>query len=93
METALRKKQVGGLQFYRQKLLSCFVVDFYCPAAQLVIELDGIHHYENQQAAYDTERDYQLVALGLTVFRFSNWRVEHDLARVLGEIEGAILRN
>ena len=40
----LRRKQLHGLQFYRQKPLGKFIVDFYCPAAQLVIEIDGGQH-------------------------------------------------
>ncbi|MGB1009630.1 MAG: endonuclease domain-containing protein [Thiolinea sp.] len=30
----LRKKQLRGLQFYRQRPLGHFIVDFYCPAAK-----------------------------------------------------------
>ena len=37
----IRRKQIQGVQFYRQKPLLAFIVDFYCPAAKLVIELDG----------------------------------------------------
>ena len=37
----LRNKQILGLQFYRQKLLLNYIVDFYCPSANLVIECDG----------------------------------------------------
>ncbi|MEI6587613.1 MAG: DUF559 domain-containing protein, partial [Candidatus Moraniibacteriota bacterium] len=42
----LKKKQVKNLQFYRQRPLGKFIVDFYCPAAKLVIEVDGGHHYD-----------------------------------------------
>ena len=41
----LRRKQILGLQFYRQKPILNFIVDFYCPAASLVIECDGGQHY------------------------------------------------
>ena len=41
----LRRKQILGLQFYRQKPILNFIVDFYCPAANLVIECDGGQHY------------------------------------------------
>ncbi len=37
----LRNKQILGLQFYRQKPILNYIVDFYCPAANLVIECDG----------------------------------------------------
>jgi len=42
----LRRKQIQGVQFYRQKPLLTFIVDFYCPAAKLVIELDGSQHFK-----------------------------------------------
>ena len=41
----LRKKQILGVLFYRQKPIADFIVDFYCAAAQLVIELDGCQHF------------------------------------------------
>ena len=41
----LRGKQIGGLQFYRQKIIGNYIVDFFCPKASLVIELDGGQHY------------------------------------------------
>ena len=40
----LRRKQILGVQFYRQKPLANYIVDFYCAAANLVIELDGSQH-------------------------------------------------
>ncbi len=42
----LRNKQICGVQFYRQKPLRSFIVDFYSPKAKLVIELDGAQHLE-----------------------------------------------
>ncbi|MDD3575911.1 MAG: DUF559 domain-containing protein, partial [Halothiobacillus sp.] len=44
MARHLRRKQVCGVSFYRQKPLLSFIVDFYCPKARLVIELDGSQH-------------------------------------------------
>ena len=44
----LRSKQIKGYQFYRQKSLGRFIVDFYCPKGDLVIEIDGGQHYLNE---------------------------------------------
>lgn len=44
----LRGKQILGLQFYRQKPILNFIVDFYCPAANLVIECDGSQHFTGE---------------------------------------------
>ena len=37
----LRRKQLHGVQFYRQKPIGSYIVDFYAPAARLVVEVDG----------------------------------------------------
>lgn len=42
----IRRKQIQNVQFYRQKPLLSFIVDFYCPAAKLIVELDGGQHFE-----------------------------------------------
>jgi very-short-patch-repair endonuclease len=39
----VRRKQVLGVQFYRQKPIGKYIVDFYAPRARLVIEVDGSH--------------------------------------------------
>jgi very-short-patch-repair endonuclease len=41
----LRRKQLKGYQFYRQKIIGKYIVDFYCPKANLVIEIGGGQHY------------------------------------------------
>jgi very-short-patch-repair endonuclease len=53
----LRRKQVHGVQFYRQKPIGRFIVDFYAPAARLVIEVDGAQHLRPAHAMRDAERD------------------------------------
>ena len=47
----IRNKQICSTQFYRQKPLLSFIVDFYCPKAKLVIELDGSQHFEQEHQA------------------------------------------
>ena len=49
----LRRKQVLGVQFYRQKPLAGYIADFYCAAANIVIELDGAQHFEAIHQAND----------------------------------------
>ena len=79
----LRAKQILGLQFYRQKPLLNFIVDFYCPAANLVIECDGSQHFTVDGLEADRVRDQALAQLGLTVLRFDN-------KQVLAEIDGVV---
>jgi very-short-patch-repair endonuclease len=79
----LRGKQLGGVQFYRQKAIGDYIVDFYAPKAKLVIEIDGSQHFEAQQAEKDKKRDEYLGSLGLMVLRF-------DSRQALKETEGVL---
>jgi very-short-patch-repair endonuclease len=57
----LRRKQLRGHQFYRQKIIGKYIVDFYCPKANLVIELDGGQHYSERGKAKDRDgKDMEL---------------------------------
>ena len=71
----LRNKQILGLQFYRQKLLLNYIVDFYCPSANLVIECDGGQHYTDESLEADRIRDEALDQTRLKVMRFDNGKV------------------
>ena len=68
----LRRKQLKGLQFYRQKIIGKYIVDFYCPKANLVIELDGGQHYSETGQAKDRTRDDVLKEMGIKILRFSD---------------------
>ncbi len=56
-------------RFRRQHALGPYVLDFYCPAAKLVIEIDGWGHNMGDQPGKDEARDADLAARGLTVVR------------------------
>jgi very-short-patch-repair endonuclease len=71
----LRRKQILGVQFYRQRPIGNYIADFYTPAAKLVIELDGAQHLEIGQAKYDVQRTKDLEQLGLKVLRFDDRQV------------------
>jgi len=82
----IRMKQIKGLQFYRQKPIGNYIVDFYCPKAKLVIELDGGQHYLKTEKEKDTIRNNYLNGLGLKVLRFSDVDVLRDINSVLKKI-------
>lgn len=86
----IRRKQIHGVQFYRQKPLLAFVVDFYCPAAKLVIELDGSQHFAEEHQAKDQERDAVLAGSGLWVLRFDNRQILSETDAVLEVIDAAV---
>ncbi len=77
----LRANRLSGLHFRRQQIIDGFIVDFYCHAARLAIEVDGEVH--QRQIEYDAERDKVLQAKGLIMLRFSNEVVLSDIDKVL----------
>jgi very-short-patch-repair endonuclease len=84
----LRDRQLDGIKFRRQVPISRFILDFYCPAARFVIELDGPVH--DQQRERDAARSAVLEARGYRVIRFRNDEVFDDLAGVLARIVAAV---
>ena len=82
----LRNKQILGMQFYRQKPILNYIVDFYCPAANLVIECDGSQHFTQEGLEADRIRDEALAQLGLKVLRFHNGQVMGRIDDVVEEV-------
>lgn len=75
------------LKWYRQRIIDRFIVDFYCHAAKLVIEIDGKQHYTEQGIAYDVERTQVLQEYGLKVLRYTNQQLEYNFQEVCWDIE------
>ena len=86
----LRRKQILGVQFYRQKPIGNYIVDFYAPAVRLVVEVDGSQHVEPAQTIYDKRRSEYLEKLGLKVLRFDDRQVLLELDAVAQEIYRAV---
>lgn len=86
----IRKKQILGMQFYRQKPLLNFIVDFYCPKAKLVIECDGGQHYTEEGQYTDEQRDNALAEQGLLVLRFSNSQILKETDAVCNVIYNTV---
>ena len=82
----LKMKQLNGYQFYRQKPIGNYIVDFYCPAAKLVIEVDGGQHFYDDGLEHDKERDAYINSLGLKVMRFTNVEVLKNIQGVFDRI-------
>ena len=81
----LRGKQILAIQFYRQKPIGNYIVDFYAPTARLVIEVDGAHHLDVAQARYDRQRSEHLEERGLRYYASTigkscwNWSLSQKL--------------
>jgi len=80
----LPTNKLKGFHFRRQQVIDGYIVDFYCHAAALIVEIDGDIH--EQQIEYDAERDAHLSSRGFTILRFRNDEVVNDLPVVLEKI-------
>jgi very-short-patch-repair endonuclease len=83
---ALKELPVDGTHFRRQAPIGPYVADFLCPAARLIIELDGGHHSEDETAERDRKRQLWLEKEGYRVVRFWNSEIMADLTAVLERI-------
>ena len=86
----LRNRQLNGAKFRRQDVIGGYIVDFYCPEAGLVVEVDGPIHEETRRE--DAGRQRYLEGLCVRVIRFTNDAVLTELDRVLDMIGRALPR-
>ena len=86
----LRGKQICGVQFYRQKPIGPYIVDFYAPAAKLVVEADGSQHLTAPGLSNDAVRDGYLRERGLHVLHFDDRQVLREIDSVVTAIWQAI---
>jgi len=86
----LRGKQLLGVQFYRQKPIGKYIVDFYAPRTKLVVEVDGSQHMEDEHVEKDEHRDKYLAGVGLRVLRFNSREVLEETDAVLEIIHRTI---
>src|SRR3954469_25689302 len=83
---ALKELPMSGTHFRRQAPIGPYVVDFFCPAAHLIIELDGGDHNEDETARRDQARQLWLEREGYRVIRFWNSDINNSLKAVLEQI-------
>ena len=80
----LRDGRLNGLKFRRQQIIGPFIADFCCPSHNLIIELDGSGHLDQQD--YDADRTAWLNSQGYCVVRITNNEVRFQLEAVLEKI-------
>jgi very-short-patch-repair endonuclease len=94
-EILLWKHLQGGTMmnysFNRQKPLGLYIVDFYCRPLNLVIEVDGSYHFEQDQMVKDNVRQQFLERMQLNFLRFEEMQVRKDMDNVLRSIEDYII--
>lgn len=77
--TYLRRRAVNGARFRRQHPIGPYITDFACPAAKLIIEVDGATHSTPDELAYDAQRTKYLESEGWTVIRVTNTDIYENI--------------
>ena len=75
------------LRFNRQRIIGDYIVDFYCAKARLVVEIDGIQHYDEAAMQYDRKRTNAMNRLGIEVIRFGNDEINKEFEEVCHAID------
>ncbi len=86
----LRRRQLNGFKFRRQRPMGRYICDFVCLEAGVIVELDGSQHLTDEP--YDANRDHYLRAHGYRVLRFWNGRVFSEAEAVVETILQALHR-
>jgi len=86
----LQNKQLDGYKFRREHIIGDFIVDFVCLSTQLIIEVDGGYHNEENQKEFDQARTEYLNQKGFRVIRFTNGEVLNDIEKTLEIIKSAL---
>ena len=89
----LQRGQLAERKFRRQHSIGRYVVDFYCPSEQLIVELDGAAHDYDAAWKRDEQRTQYFVSVGLRVVRFENRDVMGNLEGVLAQIREMFSRS
>ena len=82
----VRNGQFYGMRFFRQYSIGPYILDFYCPALKLAVELDGGQHTQIENRGYDATRSEYLKAQGIDVIRFWNHEVSFDVDSILTKL-------
>lgn len=89
MWNLLRARRLFDLKFRRQEAIGPYIVDFYCAACRVAVELDGGQHFTADGRSCDEKRTEQLGRRGVRIIRFSNREVIEELDGVLDRIRWA----
>lgn len=82
----LKHSQLDGRKFRRQHSYGPYIMDFFCPAEHICVELDGDSHDDEEARIHDAARDSYLQSHSITVLRFSNEEVYANVEKVLAQI-------
>ena len=86
----LKRKQLHGYDFHRQKPIDNYILDFFCHELMLGIEVDGYSHQLVEVFKKDKIKESLMLELGISLLRFSDEQVLKDMDNVLRAIEDYI---
>ncbi len=86
----LRNKKTG-LKWRRQHSIGGYIADFYCAEKKLIIEIDGAHHFQNENKEYDKNRTDYFDGLDVKVIRFTNEEIDKNLEEIIVRISSPLL--
>ena len=87
----IKNKKICNINFHRQQvLLNSYIVDFYAPKVKLVIETDGAQHDLMENKENDRMRDQMLMAVNITVKRYSNLMIHNEIEYIIRDLQNYI---
>jgi len=87
----IKRKQIHGYDFDRQKPIDNYIVDFFCHNLMLAIEIDGNSHNDN--LVKDDKRQEKLESFGISFLRFSDLQIKKDIDSVVLVIDSWVREN
>jgi very-short-patch-repair endonuclease len=88
----LSGKRLLDCKFRRQYGVGSYVIDFYCPALKLAIELDGESHFRPGASDHDAERQNYIESFGIEFLRFTNEEIFENLDDIIERITEKVLQ-
>lgn len=88
----LKNNKICNVRWRRQFSIGRYILDFYCPAAKLAVELDGKEHYTMEGDRYDNIRDYIITSKGIKILRYENCEIWNSLEKVIEDINEEIVQ-
>ncbi len=89
----LRKRQLHGYKFLRQRPIANYIVDFFSPELNLIVEIDGYSHQFEEIYEKDIVRQKELEGLGYHILRFSDEEIMSDFDNVIRTFEAWLEEN
>jgi len=79
----VKNKKFLKLDFHRQKIIGNYIVDFYCPELDLVVEIDDKSH--DYKGEYDYIRENYLKSFDLEIIHFKDSDIRYNLSRIMDD--------